>query len=58
MRYSHMQPIGDRRAWVHRQLPAVPVAFGLSESEFQEQLDLERRLAFQGVTTSVLAQAE
>src|SRR4051812_28704213 len=45
--YSHLQSIGERRAWTHNRMPSVPVANGLSESEFLEQVDLARRLAFQ-----------
>jgi hypothetical protein len=55
-RYSHQEVVGCRRRWTHRNLPSVPVAAGLTAGEFWEQIDLARRLAFQGVANSVLVE--
>src|SRR5438270_536818 len=56
-RYSHIEMVGCRRRWTHRNLPPMPVAAGLSAGEFLEQVDLERRSAFQSTLASVQVEA-
>lgn len=58
-RYSYRELVGDgRRRWSHSKLPRIPLSPALSDSEFAQELHIERAKAFAAVCLSVTRMTE